>query len=133
MTTNTLPAAKVAGCLPRAQLLGAAIAGTALLLMQFFAAPAADRNMTCFQRWQACENRCFRNTADSISCINRTCNRQYDNCEIAAGKGKGKFSAIRQSAGEPPRHGSHDHAPGAGRRAGDTPRFGRGARSRGAL
>lgn len=52
--------------------------------------PASARKLTCHAKYQACESRCARRNDDSISCINRTCNPQFDNCD---GGGRGRFSA----------------------------------------
>lgn len=48
-----------------------------------FAEPADAAKNTCLQRYRACNQRCAANAGrggDWVPCINRTCNRQYDNC-----------------------------------------------------
>jgi hypothetical protein len=45
--------------------------------------PADAAKKTCIQRYRACNQRCAGATGpggDWMPCINRTCNKQYDNC-----------------------------------------------------
>lgn len=59
--------------------LGIAAAATLLL-----APPAEAKRMTCLQKYHGCQVRCLRagDLASSgwYSCLNRTCNPQFDNC-----------------------------------------------------
>lgn len=43
------------------------------------AAPAQAAKQTCLQKYRACNQRCFR-YGDPVPCIQRTCERQMDNC-----------------------------------------------------
>jgi len=62
----------------------ATLGGLAALLAG--ADPAEARSMSCHARYQGCESRCARAYSDYIPCINRTCNRQYDNCVAGGGR-----------------------------------------------
>ena len=48
--------------------------------------PAAAAKQSCQQRYLSCQQRCFKRNADPVPCINRTCNRQFDNCSAGTGK-----------------------------------------------
>lgn len=48
-----------------------------------FAETADAAKMSCIQRYRLCNQRCAGaagGKGDWTACINRTCNRQYDNC-----------------------------------------------------
>jgi hypothetical protein len=56
----------------------------ALAMLSFggTAGPAHAKKMTCSQKYHGCQVRCFRSAGDGPvgPCIQRTCDRQYDNC-----------------------------------------------------
>jgi hypothetical protein len=60
-------------------LLIAALAAGSLLS---FAETADAAKMSCIQKYRLCNQRCAgaAGRGDWTACINRTCNRQYDNC-----------------------------------------------------
>jgi len=47
-----------------------------------FAGVAEAAKMSCIQKYRLCNQRCAgaAGRGDWTACINRTCNRQYDNC-----------------------------------------------------
>jgi len=53
--------------------------------------PAFATKQTCQQKYLSCQQRCFNRHGDPLPCINRTCNKQFDNC--AAAGGRANFSA----------------------------------------
>ena len=76
----TLPVApSIRKLLVLALALGVLAAGTLL------AAPSADaKRLSCRQKYHGCQTRCLRSgelaSTGWYNCVNRTCNRQYDNC-----------------------------------------------------
>jgi hypothetical protein len=68
--------------LPKSILSATALIGLAGSFLAF-AEPAAAAKNTCLQRYNACNQRCAGaagRDGDWMPCIQRTCNRQYDNC-----------------------------------------------------
>jgi len=63
----------------KSSLLIAALATGSLLS---FAETADAAKMSCIQKYRLCNQRCAgaAGRRDWTACINRTCNRQYDNC-----------------------------------------------------
>ena len=57
-----------------------ALASLAALSIVIPAGPAAAAKMTCQQKASACERRCAARYQDYMSCINRTCDKQYGRC-----------------------------------------------------
>ncbi len=59
-------------------LIAALAAGSSLT----FAETASAAKMSCIQKYRLCNQRCAGRSGqgDWTACINRTCNRQYDNC-----------------------------------------------------
>jgi hypothetical protein len=54
------------------------------------AEPAEARSISCSAKYQGCNRRCAAaagSQGDWLPCIERTCNRQYDNCVAAGGRG----------------------------------------------
>ncbi len=59
------------------------IAGLAAASFLSFGETAEAAKMSCVQKYRLCNQRCAGaagGRGDWTSCINRTCNRQYDNC-----------------------------------------------------
>jgi len=59
------------------------IAGLAAGSFLTSAETADAAKMSCIQKYRLCNQRCAGRTGgqgDWTACINRTCNRQYDNC-----------------------------------------------------
>jgi hypothetical protein len=68
---------------------GVTLGGLAVALLAG-AGPAEARPMSCLAKYQGCNQRCAAaagSQGDWVPCIQRTCNRQYDNCVGAGGRG----------------------------------------------
>ena len=72
---------------------GATLGSLAVVLLSA-TGPAEAKPNSCLRRYHACTNRCVGNNYDAYPCINRTCNRQYDNC-MGAGGGARLVAPIR--------------------------------------
>jgi hypothetical protein len=84
---------------------GSALAGLALAFVMA-AEPAQARPGSCLANYRGCQQRCARAYSDFIPCINRTCDRQVENCERAA---RGGFMAGAKRTASPftPRPSGH--------------------------
>ena len=72
---------------------GAALGGLAVMLLSG-ADPAEARPKSCLETYRGCTNRCVGRYDDAIPCIQRTCDKQYRNCE-AVGRRAGLAAATR--------------------------------------
>ncbi len=68
---------------------GIALAGLAGAFLST-ATPAEAKKTQCQVKYSACNSRCFKVNDNPFPCIQRTCDRQYDNCAAAEGIGGGK-------------------------------------------
>jgi hypothetical protein len=74
--------------LSKSILSGLALAGLGVALLAG-AGPAEARKTACQVKYSACNSRCMGAYNDPFPCIQRTCDRQYDNCAAAEGVGGG--------------------------------------------
>jgi hypothetical protein len=73
------------------------LAAVALLCAAGPAAAAAVSQQQCNKKYLACQQHCFDRYKEPASCIQRTCNKQYDNCVANTGTG----GSNAQTSGNP--------------------------------
>ena len=75
----------------------ATLGGLAAVLLSA-AGPAEAKRMSCIAKYRACNQRCAASAGangDWVPCIQRTCNRQYDNCAEGGGGRAGLVAPTR--------------------------------------
>lgn len=82
--------------------LAALLAGGAFLVLVGTAPMSFASKNTCVEKYRACNNRCFgryKSNEQIVGCINRTCNKQYDNCVKDSGSGSSNRAPSSASGG----------------------------------
>jgi hypothetical protein len=87
-------------------------------------AEAKPIKLTCSQKRDACSNRCLKTYGDkkapngvevAMLCMQRTCDKQWSNCEKAEGNKPGSHAGVQDTGGtgKPPKAGNST-SPGGG-------------------
>jgi hypothetical protein len=76
------------------------------------AAPVTKES--CHKKYQACQSRCAKRYDDFVGCINRTCNKQYDNCIASITPSSRPTAGVKDAPPPINVHGSSGLKPGGG-------------------